>query len=50
MRLSVFPEDLKSTSQQKHIVFDSEGESETEIPASAEEGPGGKLLGKVSGQ
>ncbi|KAL8212409.1 UNVERIFIED_CONTAM: hypothetical protein K2H54_045431 [Gekko kuhli] len=38
--------EIKSTNKQKHIVFDSDGESEGEVPVSTEEGPGGKLLGR----
>ncbi|XP_015283021.1 PREDICTED: nucleolar protein 8, partial [Gekko japonicus] len=38
--------EIISTNKQKHIVFDSDGESEGEVPVSTEEGPGRKLLGK----
>ncbi|XP_060095863.1 nucleolar protein 8 [Heteronotia binoei] len=39
--------EIKSTNTQKHIVFDSDGESEAEVPVSTEDRPGGKLPGKV---
>nr|XP_056710629.1 nucleolar protein 8 [Euleptes europaea] len=38
--------EIKSTNKQKHIVFDSDGESEAEVLVSTEKGSGGKLLGK----
>lgn len=44
----MFSEEIKSTNKQKHIVFDSDDESEAEVPVSSEEGPGEKMLGKVS--
>ncbi|XP_077181835.1 nucleolar protein 8 isoform X2 [Paroedura picta] len=38
--------ETKSVNKQKHIMFDLDGESETDVPVSTEEAPGGKLLGK----
>ncbi|XP_054834586.1 nucleolar protein 8 isoform X2 [Eublepharis macularius] len=38
--------EIQSTNKQKHIIFDSDGESEAEVPVSSKEGSPGKLLKK----